>query len=187
MTTVDTTSAYCILEHRHRYASWAAARAASTSKTCRFTVETGKRIIEAVGLPSLLASPDLLPSSDEMDVAHGRWRDAAIESATGFGLVGFGHGVAAKLINVYLKGAFVCGGSDTHERVVALHPPIDSLLLEELYKNDVGGQRKTWAKAKVQRWSKFNAEQYQEVIDSIRISMAGRPLWLIEEHWCGYQ
>lgn len=174
------------MEHRHRYAAWAAARAAST-KTCRFTVETGKRIIESIGLPSLLAHPDLLPPSDEMDFVHSQWRESAIASAISFGLVGFGHGVAAKLINVYLKGAFVCGGADAHERVIALHPPIDSLLLEELYKNDVGGQRKTWAMAKARRWSKFNAEQYQEVIDSIRISMAGRALWLIEEHWCGHQ
>jgi hypothetical protein len=186
MTNNPTPTPYCILEHRHRYAAWAASRASST-KTCRFDVNTGKRIIEAVGLPQLLKHPDLLPSCGEMDVSHNLWREAAIQAAARHGLEVFGHGVAAKLINVYLKGAFVCGGSEMHERVMALHPPIDSLLLEELYANDVGGHRKIWAKARKLRWSKFTAEQYQEVINGIRASMGGRPLWQIEQHWRGYQ
>lgn len=177
---------YCILEHKHRYSAWAASRAAST-KTCRFDVNTGKRIIEVVGLQHLLVNADLLPSSTEMDASHKLWCETAIDAAISHGLTGFGHGVAAKLINVYLKGAFVCGGLEMHERVVELHPPIDSLLLDELYKNDVGGRKKTWALARKRRWSKFDADQYQEVIGCIRLAMNGRPLWQIEEHWRGYQ
>lgn len=50
-------------------------------------------------------------------------------------LPGLGHGVGAKLINVYLRGAFVWAGHESHANVAALHPPIDSLLLEELYQN----------------------------------------------------
>jgi hypothetical protein len=45
----------------------------------------------------------------------------------------FTHGIAAKLVNVYLKSVFVCGGRHDHPRVRALHPPIDSLLLDALY------------------------------------------------------
>ena len=36
---------YSIIEHKHRFASWAAGRAANV-KGCRFTVEQGKKIIE---------------------------------------------------------------------------------------------------------------------------------------------
>lgn len=57
---------YTIMEHRHRYSAWAASRAAST-KTCRFDVSTGKSIIEAIGLPKLLADPSLLPNERDID------------------------------------------------------------------------------------------------------------------------
>jgi hypothetical protein len=58
-------SSYCIIEHKHRYSAWAASRAASTN-TCRFDVNTGKLIIEAVGLKELLADPELLPTPHSM-------------------------------------------------------------------------------------------------------------------------
>ncbi|BCQ61269.1 hypothetical protein PBOI14_30190 [Pseudomonas sp. Boi14] len=112
---------YDIAEHLHRYTAWAASRAAST-KTCRFDVSTGKTIIEATGLHLLLAGPQLLPSPENIDAQHKIWRETAIEAARNKGLVGFGHGVAAKLINVYLKGAFVCAGQELHPHVQALHP-----------------------------------------------------------------
>ena len=177
---------YHIAEHKHRYAAWAASRAAST-KTCRFDVMTGKTIIEAVGLHQLLADPLLLPGPGQIDIVHARWCTTAIEVAAAKGLSGFGHGVAAKLINVYLKGAFVCGGQELHPHVQALHPPIDALLLDELYQGDVGGLRKIWSVARKQRWSKFDAGQYQAVIDGIRVALDGQPLWRVEAYWRGYQ
>jgi hypothetical protein len=51
------------------------------------------------------------------------------------------HGVAVKLINIYLKSLLVCGGYDSHEKVKALHPSIDSILLTELAERDIGGLR----------------------------------------------
>lgn len=36
---------YDILEHRHRFAAWAASRAASV-KGCRFSAEQGKAVLE---------------------------------------------------------------------------------------------------------------------------------------------
>ncbi|MDH4612313.1 hypothetical protein [Pseudomonas sp. BN102] len=182
----NTPQSYGIVEHKHRYSAWAASRAAST-KTCRFDVCTGKRIIETIGLPALLADPELLPNERDIDAVHRQWCANAIKSATEHGLCGFGHGVAAKLINVYLKGAFVCGGYEDHENVRMLHPPIDSLLLDELYTRNVGGLRTTWATARKLRWSKLDAEQYQAVIRGIRLAMDGKPLWQVEAHWRGYQ
>lgn len=180
------TITYAIYEHRHRYATWAASRAAST-KTCRFTVQQGKNIIEAVGLHDLLADPARLPEPAGMDSEHQRWRESAIKAAQSLNLEGFGHGSAAKLINVYCKGAFVCAGYEMHPKVGALHPPIDSLLLDELHANDVDGKRKVWAKARSKRWSKFSSDDYQSVIDAIRSVMQGRPLWQIEVYWRGWR
>lgn len=177
---------YTIEEHKHRYAAWAASRAAST-KTCRFEVQIGKEIIEEIGLKALISSPRNLPDSEHIDLAHKIWREKAIKAAENRGLEGFSHGIAAKLINVYLKGAFVCGGHESHPNVAALHPPIDSLLLDELYFNNVGGLKGEWSLARKHRWSKFDSAQYEKVIQSIRKAMPNTPLWQVEAYWRGYQ
>ena len=86
---------YTIEDHKHRYAAWAASRAASTT-TCRFTVLQCKNIIEAVGLNALLGYPSRLPSPAQIDAEHKKWREAAIVAVTKReGLTRFGHGVAA--------------------------------------------------------------------------------------------
>lgn len=95
------------------------------------------------------------------------------------------HGVAAKIINLYLKARFVCGGYHAHERVQALHPPIDSLLLKHLSELNVGGYAESWKQTARKRWSKFESEDYEQVVALIRESLRGAPLWMIEEHWRG--
>ena len=177
---------YSISEHRHRYSAWAASRAASTI-TCRFEVKEGKEILEAVGLQWKISHPDALPKPAEVDVVHRHWRELAIAKAGALGLPKFSHGIAAKLINVYLKGAVVCGGHEWHENVMAMHPPIDSLLLDELYANDVAGLKKIWASARKQRWSKFSSSEYEAVIAGIRQAVGAAPMWQIEALWRGYQ
>ena len=92
----------------------------------------------------------------------------------------FTHGVAAKLINVYFKAGFVCGGHHLHERVRAIHPPIDSLLLDELYSQNVGGKKTIWSEAKRIRFSKFNSTQYETVITAIRDAMQEAALWEVD-------
>ena len=99
----------------------------------------------------------------------------------------FTHGVAAKLINIYLKAGFVCGGHHADARVQALHPPIDSVLLAELSAQNVGGFRSFWDETRQIRWSKFDSQQYETVIDNIRISMPNQALWEVEQYWRGYQ
>ena len=177
---------YTIEEHKHRYNTWAASRAAST-KRCRFEVSLGKEIIETIGLHLLISDPNTLPNPAQIDTAHREWRNAAIIAANGKGLQGFSHGIAAKLINVYLKGVFVCGGHEGHANVIALHPPIDRLLLDELYLRNIGGLRSQWNIARKSRWSKFTSSQYEDVINAIRKVMGSSPLWRVEEYWRGYQ
>lgn len=180
------TTPYDIEEHRHRLAAWAASTAASASPVCRFTVEQGVGILEACGLDASFSSPERLPSPVYLDLKHKKWRQAAIKAAVKRKL-SFTHGVAAKLINVYLKVRFVCGGHHLDERVKALHPPIDSVLLARLAESNFGGHGEEWRKFAGWRWSKFTFRQYQEVIDLIRESLQGQPLWMIEQHWDGHQ
>ncbi|GHG74305.1 hypothetical protein GCM10010919_27680 [Alishewanella longhuensis] len=177
---------YTINEHRHRFAAWAAGRAASVNG-CRFTVEDAKIILERSAMVDLIAHPNDLPIPLEMDSFHRSWRNKIILEAEKIGLTNFTHGVAAKLINIYLKAAFVCGGYHEHERVKALHPPIDSVLLDELYSKNTGGLKKNWSLARKIRWSKFNSDEYEAVISAIRKVNGDRAMWEIEKFWRGYQ
>lgn len=99
----------------------------------------------------------------------------------------FTHGVAAKLINVYLKCLFLSGPKSSNdvsitEKANALHPPIDRLLLSSLATNEIGGEDKPWRKQCLKGWSNFDSEDYQEIIDHIRDVTNGK-LWKIEKYW----
>jgi len=176
---------YTIEEHKHRFSAWAAGRAASVNG-CRFSVEQAQTILEDAGLSRLFANSNNLPLPQDIDKSHRNWRKNVIATANNNGL-NFTHGVAAKLINIYLKVGFVCGGHHADARVRALHPPIDSVLLKELSAQDVGGFHRVWNDARRICWSKFNSSQYETVIDRIRVSMPNQALWEVEQYWRGYQ
>lgn len=178
-------SDYCLAEHKHRFAAWAASRAARV-KRFSLKVSVGKALLDEIGLSAFVEDPDRLPNADAMDAVHADWRDRVKRSASKR-FPDCTHGTSAKLINVYLKTVFVCGGFHAHPKVALLHPPIDRLLLAELAKQDVGGHKRFWQSMHKQGWSSFTSEQYQEVIDYIRLVMKGRPLWEIERYWRGYQ
>lgn len=176
---------YTIEEHKHRFSAWASGRAASANG-CRFSVEQAKTILEAAGLNQLLADPNNLPLPQDIDTCHREWRNSVITEAGNRGLT-FTHGVAAKLINIYLKAGFVCGGHHAHANVQALHPPIDSVLLDELSAQNIGGNRHAWNEARRIRWSNFDSQQYETVINNIRATMPNQALWEVEQYWRGYQ
>src|SRR3990172_188327 len=169
---------YTIEEHRHRFAAWAAGTAANV-KGCRFSVEQGKAILEGAGLSLLLHDPANLPNPLDVDIAHRAWRKDVIAAAQRQGL-NFTHGVAAKLINIYFKAGFVCAGHHNDARVQVLHPPIDSVLLRELSEQNVGGFHHVWNEARRIRWSRFNSQQYEKVIKSIRAALQDNaPIWTV--------
>jgi hypothetical protein len=186
MTRQETLSqTYGIELHQHRFAAWAACRGASVNK-CRFSVEQGRAILEQCDFTTNFSRPEQLPEPEAVDETHRQWRAAIIRAAKSRKLL-FTHGVAAKLVNIYLKSRFVCAGHHAHERVRNLHPPIDSVLLKSLAELNVGENAKEWKLAAKTRWSKFGLEDYEQVIALIRRSLKGGPLWKIEEHWRGNQ
>jgi len=95
-----------IEEHKHRFSAWAASRAASV-KGSRFSVEIGNKILGRSDLPRLIENPDMLPDAENVDENHRLWRQKVIRLAKEEN-IDFTHGVAAKLINIYFKSAFVC-------------------------------------------------------------------------------
>jgi len=177
---------YSIEEHQHRHVAWSSATSARASKLCRFSVEVGVAILESSGFVPAFSTPEQLPLPEELDAKHADWRHVVIQAAETHGLV-FSHGIAAKLINCYLKGRFVNAGHHEHPQVAVLHPPIDRLLLKALADENVGGCRRAWRRLEKRGWSKFTSEDYQEVIDLIRQVMPGQPLWKIEQYWRGFQ
>src|SRR4030095_10657949 len=137
-------------------------------------------------MKKLLRDADRLPAPERMNATHRQWRHRVVKAAEEIGLK-FTHGVAAKLLNVYLKAGFVCARCNDHPSVRALHPPIDSVLLDALCEKNVGDLRDEWIKAKRARWSKFTSDQYEAVITSIQQAMRDAPLWEVEQHWPGYR
>lgn len=186
-------------EHRFRFATWAAATAASRSRAvCSFTVETGARLLRETPLKFLALGPHWLPEPNSFDEVHHRWcfdlsrRDDRPE--------GFNYGIAAKLVNVYTKALFLpaFGGgwfhpydsslvdNDYTRRCEALHPPIDSILLRELALRDQGGLGREWRQLRDRRWSNFEEEDYFKAIRLMKQVTGNRP-WRIEALWQGYQ
>ena len=105
---------YGIERHRHLFDAWAAGRAASVAGR-RFRVEQGLDILESCGFDDTFVTPERLPAPIRTDVCHRAWRKQVMSQAARRNLT-FTHGVAAKLINCYLKSRFVCGGYHAHAR-----------------------------------------------------------------------
>ena len=201
-------------EYCHRFAAWAAATAARASPSCKFTVEDGRAIIEEVGLKKL-SGPDgwvNLPDPDKFDSWHERKRSDICISAAVMQIkrrkekFEFTPGVAAKLINVYLKVLFLGGvheknlSAANQKKQDAIHPPVDSVLLTGLRKELRPNQdiedhlKKKVLRLTNMRWSQLNSCEYQEIIcmfrEIIRVKNTGsvdKGLWTIEKYWKGNQ
>ena len=91
---------------------------------------------------------DDLPDPLEFDNLHKKLRQKiclAAENTIKNNTMKFTHGVAAKFINIYFKAMFLndvpAERSDYENKINALHPPIDRLLLQKLAEKNVGGLR----------------------------------------------
>lgn len=167
--------------HRHVFSSWCAATAARASSLCRFKIVTGKKIIEQSSLYPTIDFPD---SQLQFD----RWHDDIcaefINKAKELNVNGFSYGVAAKLLNCYLKAFYISSENDS----AFLHPPIDRVLLTALAQNNFSDHKMLWKELASKGWSKFSRDDYRYCIHLIRESLPqGAPLWHIERYWPGHQ
>jgi hypothetical protein len=165
---------------QHQFAVWAAGTAGRASPKCRFKVSQAGEILEALGFGPGYGRPEKLPLPHRFDAKHREWREKAIKEARKRGIK-MSHGVAAKLINVYLKSRFICGGHTNHPKVAALHPPIDSILLKTLIEKNAGGFGKSWRALARVRWSKLDSDQYEVAIACLRSCF--KSAWHSERLW----
>ena len=192
---------YSLKVHRFRFAAWCAATAASASSKCRFAVKTGVQILERSGMDELAGGWSELPMPDDFDRFHNESCEKIIQAAEDMnpkkfkGSQGdgkFTYGVAAKLLNCYLKPLFITG---VRERISledvskqrAIHPPIDRLLLSELHRNNVFEEGIFWKKYMNLGWSNFGKDDYCQCISKIKQNAPRSAMWEIERYWPIYQ
>jgi hypothetical protein len=183
-----TFAAYSLHDHKHRFSVWAASTAARQARTkCHFSVEEGKKILESADIEESIQLIPKIKSQDKFDDWHKDMCNRLISKAKNDHIQGFTFGVAAKLLNCYLKSYFI----DYLDELKFIHPPIDKLLLDKLADKNIGDKKKFWkCKSKI-GWSSFEEEDYLEIIKSIKETLHeiddSSGLWKIEYYWVGHQ
>lgn len=172
---------YDLHEHRHRFAVWAAARAAQRGLT---NVAVLRSALEATDLRASLTSPDSLNSTaSEYDQRHRRWCISILDHLRRGGVAKAMYGRAAKLVAVYVKVMVVVGPASASSLAAVAHPPIDRLLLQALSKSpDLSAtSRRRFAGV---AWTQLDEDQYYQLIaDLRRVVGSAEPFWILERHW----
>lgn len=169
---------YTIHEHEHRFAAWAASRGASASKDYRFKTQDGRKWLEDAGLDAKLTLGKLPTTAAGMDRKHRNWREHIASKGK------VSEGVAAKLINLYLKARFVHPGNLEHPAVAQLHPPLDWALLTKLREKRFFAKDKEAYRYAGKGWSTFDGAMYERIITALRGHLKeGQGLWEVEEYW----
>ena len=178
---------YSIEKHKHLYAKWCAAAAygrglAGGGNSLAF------ELIEASGLGQITVPEHIGQDVDQWQIG---FMKNIVDEAARKNVPDFSFGRAQKLVNIYLKTVLVCGGHHLHRSVALLHPPLDFELFKGLRsflsKNRVAhaNARSAFIAAQKRnpRWTKFDEGDYTAHIDAIKLLMAGKPLYQVEEHW----
>lgn len=180
-------SDYSIEKHKHLYAKWCAAAAYG-----RGLADGGNalafQLIEASDLGKVTRPEHIGQDVDQWQMDFMR---TIVAKAAQLGITDFSFGRAQKLVNIYLKTVLVCGGYHLHRNVALLHPPLDSELFKGL-RSFLSKNRATHAEARSAfilaqrrnpRWTKFSEVDYLAHINAIKLLMAGKPMYQVEEHW----
>lgn len=172
---------YTLEEHRHRFATWAAARAAQRAFT------TSKNLIaalESCGVRQYLAKhlEDKI-DTDKFCRLHKKWCEDIVANLKKARVKNVTWGRAAKLVAVYLKSMVILGAGSNSPLAHFAYPPVDHILL-----NNLAGCEKlqsqhqaAWGRIK---WTKLDKKCYYQLIDQLRLCLPhGEPFWALEKHW----
>lgn len=175
---------YGFEEHSHRYAVWAAHRAAFRGhKGAKAENISGWfRKVEYSDKSHLLK---LSVDQKTFDQAHRRWRQEMItKSEAQDGVDALSHGRAAKAINIYLKTRYVLTDPCCRAAFV-IHPPVDRLFLNAIQKQIPELKPAVWMpnKGRVIPWTKLDCEAYEELIAKLRAVSPKEPFWKMEFCW----
>jgi len=184
---MEKTISYDIGKHIHRFSSWCASTAARASKSNRFKVKKGIELIEKCEIFTFHSDPSMLPEPADFDDSHRKWRKEVINAS---GNLKFKDGVAAKLINCYLKASMINRLSIDDPRVKSIHPPIDRILLSNLKTHgNVKFPKQCCETNGLPAWSRLESDQYEEIIQCLKKFIgykndgSGPGLWELEKYW----
>lgn len=180
-------------EHRFRFASICAAMAARSNRSgYTISVEHAVDLLRASQLRFCALGPHWLPFKEKFDQNHSEWCADIVKQARQR-YPNFSYGIAAKLVNCFLKAIFIgqfgngffdpYGDRKSHgpydSRIDALHPPVDSPLLQALADSNAGGFQSDWRLLLAKGWSKFEEGDYESAISLIHKITDNCP-WSIE-------
>lgn len=178
---------YSIEKHKHMYAKWCAAAAYGRGLTGGGN-QLAFDLLESSGIGRVTGPEHIGENVDEWQMGFMR---AILNQSTLLGVADFSFGRAQKLVNIYLKTVLVCGGHHQDPRVAMIHPPLDLELFKGLrkYLSKNRGQLAEARAAFIQAqktnpsWTTFTEKDYESHIKAVKLLMAGRPLYQVEEHW----
>ena len=171
---------YKTFDHRHRFAVWAAARAAQRGFA---TVEALRGALEATDIVEFVRDPTSLGVDDTaFETHHRRWCKAIVNFLEEKGLPNVSYGRAAKLVAVYLKSMIVLGPDGESSLGSAAHPPIDRILLQNLASSDITSPHKAgW---RTTTWTTLDEQSYYALVSELRSVLAeNEPFWKLEKYW----
>jgi len=174
-------SDYSIKDHRHKFATWAAASGAYRGFT------TKKNLVESIEEADLRKivenKNEWVKSPEEYDSLHKKLAQDIIKSLKSKDVKGeITYGRASKLIALYFKTSIVINGHPTTKFAEVIHPPIDRKLLQSLSKRE-----EYPTKLKNFAWTKLSKEKYFELINILRKVDSDKPFWKLERYWRPYK
>jgi hypothetical protein len=162
---------YSFAKHLHNYACWTAARAVQRNFT------TTNKIIKAIESSDLVKVEELqIETADEYDRFHKVCCNQIIDFFKNQLNTTASYGRAAKIIAIYLKTAVVIRYSGEGKLARIAHPPIDRILLTNLYKKhpELSVDKTTW--------TKLDEQSYFDLISKIR-NLQLSSFWELEKYW----
>jgi hypothetical protein len=170
---------YSIDEHIHRFGLWAAARAANKSLLSNKEVQ---HVLEAIQLKDKVAS--LRSKSDLDDKYYTVWlkencttliNEIKNLDCKDLKKDRISYGLAAKLISIYIKVVEVIPSKGNSLLSKIAFPPVDSILLKQINKSNKIFKETTW--------SKYDWDNYLEVVQKLKTKNNNQPMWMIESNW----
>lgn len=166
--------------HQHNFASWAAARAVQRGwKGAKNS--TLLKAINSSSMRSFLKNEKANDISEaEFERLHRKWCGELRASLREQGLEkkSISYGRLAKLVAVYLKSIVVLGPQYKTKLAYVIHPPIDRILLNSLWRYEKLSFVKNIA------WTKCEEAEYFALIKHLRGWLdSSKPFWTLEEYW----
>lgn len=172
---------YDLSEHGHRFAVWAAARAAQRGFT---TVENLRDALQSTGIRNAVANPESLELRlSGFEALHRQWCSSICSALRHRRIPSGTYGRAAKLVAVYLKATVIMGDGANSPLGLSMHPPIDRTLLHTLAAcaRIESPHKSEWRNT---NWTRLNEQGYYRLIAQLReVVPDSQPFWMLEQYW----